>query len=306
MQKVFFFCLMCLNTIIVQSQDMCFVNATNGLIIREQPKTNAKRIGKLPYGSLVEVINKTNVDLQISDQGKVIKGEWFKVKFQNYPYLILENNEEYIDKGYVFSGYLEPLEKAKIKTTIVDSLEFFKSYKLSENKIIKIESQQEVEKLLGTKVTWKNVEFYGRQIDKIQLKNKQLLTINQDSFDCSFTAFYPTENIMLFEGGHSIDFSINIDTGELTETTGNPDYIIDSPNKTYRLNGWFGGQECSSYFIQKRKNDAYNYLVGFDDVICEIIKFYWLSDTEFLFSVKDYSDASNLKETYMKGQISSL
>lgn len=306
MQKVFLFCFMCLNTLIAQSQNQHFVNATNGLIIRAQPKTNAKRIGKLPYGSLVEVIKNTNINLQILDKGQYITGEWVKIKFQIFPYSILENNDKYIDSCYVFSGYLEQLEKAKIKTTIIDSLEFFSFYKPLETKKIKIESQQEAEQLLATKVTWKNVEFYGRQIDKIKLNNDQILTINQDSFDCSFTAYYPTENILLFEGGHSIDFSINLNTGELTETTGNPDYIIDSANKTYRFTGWFGGQECSSYFILKKENNAYKYLASFDDEICEIIKFYWMNDTAFLYSIKDYSDANNLKETYMKGQISPL
>ncbi|WP_338360063.1 SH3 domain-containing protein [Yeosuana marina] len=291
-----------LQSFVTQSQNTYFVTAESGLIIREQPKTSANRIGKLPYGSIVEVIEKTNITMQISDQEDVINGEWVKVKFQNYPYIIIQNKDDYKDEGYVFSGYLEKLKRAKMITTTIDSLKFYSLYKPIEIKKIKIESQEEVEQLLASKVSWKDVEFYGRQIDKIYLNSGQVLSINQDSFDCVFVAYYPTESIMLFEGGHSSDFSININTGEITETTGNPEYIIESPNKTYRLNGWFGGQECSTYFFQEKNKSTYKYLIDLDWHICYYKKFCWINDTEFLYSFIAYSNNGN-EEKYVKGQI---
>ena len=292
-----------LNPLVTQSQETYFVTATSGLIIREQPNTSANRIGKLPYGSIVEVIEETNVKLQILDQGKVINGEWVKVKFENYPYLISENNYHNKEEGYVFNGYLEKLNKAKIITTTIDSLIFYSLYKPIKTKKNKIESQKDVEKLLGSKVTWKDVEYYGRQIDEIYLDNGQALQFNHETNDYSFVAYYPTENIMLFEGGHSSDFSININTGELLETTGNPDYIIESPNKKYRLNGWFGGQECSTYFFQEKTKTAYNYLTDFSNDICYFTKFSWINDTEFLYSFIDNLNNGKAEKKYIKGQI---
>ncbi|WP_439132355.1 SH3 domain-containing protein [Polaribacter sp.] len=82
-------------TISVFSQDVKFVNAPNGLIVRNAPNKNALRIGKLENNTRVYIIKKIEISLQIKDDGKIINGNWVKVK----------NFKEDI-KGYVFSGFL--------------------------------------------------------------------------------------------------------------------------------------------------------------------------------------------------------
>ena len=77
------------------AQEIQFVSAENGLIVREKPNTKSKKLGKLLYGSEVEIIKKTNINLNIEDDGKRISGEWVLIKEVGG-----------IQNGYVFSGFL--------------------------------------------------------------------------------------------------------------------------------------------------------------------------------------------------------
>lgn len=297
---LFFLC-----SFILQSQEIFFVTATNGLVVRVQPNTNANRIGKLPFGSLVELIKNTNIKLQITDSGETINGEWIKIKFNNFPFIVSEINEfKMQEEGYIFNGFIEKLQKATIETVQIDSLKFYSLYqKPIAYKAIKIELKEEVEKLLLSNVKWKDIKNLGRVIDEINLQNGQVLHINQESNDYNFHAYYPIEDVILFEGGHNIDISISLKTGETLETTGNPEYIVESPNKKIRLNGWFDGQECSSYFFQEKIGESYKYLAVFDRDVCNFTKFYWLNNQDFIYTFIDYLSNESEKETYVIGRI---
>lgn len=76
-------------------QEIKFVNAPNGLIIRSKPDKNAKRLGKFSRNSKVLVINETKKTLSVVDDGKTINGKWVEMEdtIQNL-------------KGYVFDGFL--------------------------------------------------------------------------------------------------------------------------------------------------------------------------------------------------------
>ncbi|SIR43045.1 SH3 domain-containing protein [Maribacter ulvicola] len=299
----------------VKSQDneLFFINASTGLIIREQANSNSKRIGKLPYGSTVQVLKKTEVKKQIIDNNDTINGTWVKIKYNNFPYIVskLKSEYEYEEEGFVFNGFIEKLNKIKIDTKELDSLKFnelFREYK-SPIKTKKITSIEKIKKLLASKVKWKDIEYLGYTIDEITLDNGQVLHINQKNNDYSFVAYYPIEEIILFEGGHTSDYSISIKTGESLETVGNPEYIVESPNKNFRLNGWFPGQECSSYFFQEKTKKGYRYLVEFGwgsenygNNVCNFDKFCWINDNEFIYSYMDYLGNSGVKK-YFKGKI---
>ncbi|MBQ4819630.1 SH3 domain-containing protein [Aquimarina sp. MMG016] len=96
-------------------QEYYYVTATNGLVIRDQPATTGKRIEKLPFGTQVEVIHKTGIELSIKDDGKEIKGEWVEIKLA-FPFSIVEEGS-----SYVFNGYLKDHEK--FVTTVTQILE---------------------------------------------------------------------------------------------------------------------------------------------------------------------------------------
>jgi uncharacterized protein YgiM (DUF1202 family) len=76
-------------------QRIQYVNADNGLIVREKPDTSSERIGKLEYGTRVDVIKETEFDLTIKDRDKNISGKWVEIQE-------IDGNQ----KGYVFNGFL--------------------------------------------------------------------------------------------------------------------------------------------------------------------------------------------------------
>lgn len=312
MKKIIFISICTLIVFTVQSQETYFVTASSGLIIRDAPSVSSNRVGKLPYGSTVEVLETTKIKHQIIDNGETIDGLWLKVKFNNFPFKVSEEEDySFEEEGYVFNKYIEKLNKASIKTIEIDSLKFYSLYIPPKTlQTIKITSEKEVEKLLASRVTWKEVENLGLTINEIILDNGQILNINQKTHDYSFIAYYPTEEVLLFEGGHSSEYSISIKTGESIETAGNPEYIVESQNKKLRLNGWFPGQECSSYFFQEKVGDSYTYLVNygwasdeFGENVCYFNKFCWLNDHEFMYCYTDYSSNENGEQKYYTGKI---
>lgn len=109
-------------------------------------------------------------------------------------------------------------------------------------------------------------------IKRIHFKNGGVI----DNPEGRFVAYYAydddNKNILVLEGGHSSDISYNLNTGKSTEHVGNPNQAsISSPNKQYRLIGHFGGQECSSYFIQKRINGEWVKIIEFNDIFNALI-----------------------------------
>ncbi len=107
----------------------------------------------------------------------------------------------------------------------------------------------------------------------------------------SFVAYYPSEDIIVLEGGHTSDVSFDLRNGMETQETGNPDYIVTSPNNQYRLNGYFGGQECISYFIQKQINGQFQKVIDLVEVcqtanrhdLCVIEESFWKDEATFFF-----------------------
>ncbi len=86
-------------------EEKYIVIADNGLLLRENPNLQSKKIGKIYFGAQITIVSKTKFTETIIDNGRNIKGHWVKVKFNNFPIHISTNlNENY---GYVFDGYLE-------------------------------------------------------------------------------------------------------------------------------------------------------------------------------------------------------
>ncbi len=88
-----------------KAQEIRYVNADNGLFLRETPNQGSKRVDKLVYGTALEVTERTNLKLDVQDNNEVISGEWVKVTCTDD----LHNNRT----GYVFNGFLtdEKIEK---------------------------------------------------------------------------------------------------------------------------------------------------------------------------------------------------
>ena len=83
---------------VAQAQDIQYVSAENGLVMREQPNQGATKVGILDYGTPVEIIAYTDLSLDVKDNNKKISGKWVKIKGPAAG--------EYFEDAYVFNGYL--------------------------------------------------------------------------------------------------------------------------------------------------------------------------------------------------------
>lgn len=141
----------------------------------------------------------------------------------------------------------------------------------------------------------------GEFVSSIQFKNGKLHyyktydsvdRINRVT-DVAFVAYYPSEDILFCEGGHSSDYSFNLTTGEQGGEVGNPGYIRYNPSKSSRLNGYFPGQECDEYFIQKKTGtgfksifnlrDAFSFLEKENLYFCFMTDVFWHDDHTLYF-----------------------
>lgn len=300
-----------LNSLLGYSQSIFIVTAENGLILREKPDAQSTRLGKLPYGTLVEVTDFTEVKQSMQDGNKRISGNWVKIKAQNFPFLLNDASSEELDvEGYVFGGYLKVLPEISIETIQISDDEYRSFQKIDHTtNRQKITDLNTVKKLLKDKVEWRTLVGYGTVPVSIKISNGQKLNLNLQNFDMGFVAYYPEEEILLFEGGHTSDYSISVRTGETTLTVGNPEYLIVSPNHKIRLNGYFPGQECSDYFFQEYTNGKWDYKGAYGwghtygSDICYFKEFHWISDDEFIYQEIDYLDSEKPKDVYYKGII---
>ncbi|WP_075342427.1 SH3 domain-containing protein [Tenacibaculum agarivorans] len=293
-----------------------YVTAKNGLNVRKNPRLSSTKKTKLPFGLLVEKIANTNAKLTVKERNKEVHGKWVKIKYNNYTYLISDRKDTYEEEGYVFDGYLKNLyhdnvlniqkiEREKYTTLLK------KAHKETP-KLVKIGTLDAVKTTLRNRIDWVT-EFkdstYAREdvIKSITLHNGKKLLVNNLSDEIGFaegwSGYYPEFDILLLEGGHASDVSFNIRTGETTLTTGNPEYIVYSPKKKYRLNGYHSGQECISFFLQIRKGNTYEYVTKFNDnlELCTYEEFFWINDQEFIYQIKNYTNDSihGIKEYYI-------
>ncbi len=114
----------------VQAQDIQYVKAENGLAIRENPNRGAARLGVLDYGTVLEIIEHTNLQMDIMDNGKKLSGAWVKVRSID-AYDVFE--------GYVFNGFLTEEKLQKRFKTVYDeftvSIDGIKEKEVNKDKI---------------------------------------------------------------------------------------------------------------------------------------------------------------------------
>ena len=199
--------------------------------------------------------------------------------------------------------------KYSLKVEKIDSIQYHsekEKVKYRQDEIKKITDFQTAKKML------KNIVFFNENdqngeaqaVLRIRFRNGKEKVYTNDYDYSYFVAYYPTEDILLTEGGHTTDISFNLKNGNETEITGNPDYIETSPSKLFRLNGHFGGQECSSYFIQKKTENEYEKIIQLDEEfekqtktwLCIMGDSFWDSDTMLFFTLVDSygKDGKNL------------
>ena len=191
----------------------------------------------------------------------------------------------------------------------IDSAQFYelkKSAKISSSPIEKVTDFQIVKKLLKGVIEFEELESYP-SIKKIHFRNGTSWESGND--EDMFIAYYPQEDIIVLEGGHSSDLSFNLKNGKPIEETGNPDHIKNSPNKKFRLNGFYDGQECITYFIEKDINGEFIKVIPLSEElnkgskmnICSTQEGFWKDDSTLLIRENQaYDQDGKLKIKFYK------
>lgn len=205
--------------------------------------------------------------------------------------------------------------KYSILVEKIDSIHFFQKRKNAGNKesgIEKITDLDTAKKRLKGIVELKELGEYEetQAIGKINFRNGTKYENPNEYDNVYFVAYFPSEDILLCEGGHASDVSFNLTDGKQTEETGNPDLIVYSPKKQFRLNGYYSGQDCNFYFIQKNINGQFEKIIQLDEEfenitkkgLCTVKDSFW-TDESTLYLIRIDFDKAGEKSEYYKIKI---
>ncbi|WP_339657531.1 SH3 domain-containing protein [uncultured Maribacter sp.] len=162
-------------------QQIQHVNADNGLIVREKPETGSERIGKLEYGTRVNIIKETEFELTIKDEGKNISGKWVEIQE-------IDGNQ----KGYVFNGFLTSTRLSKrIEIKFSDFSLQMELEDWDENGILK-KVQNDTAKVyveLGETPEGKKIKIQQSKFKKVEVfqRHENSITIMNEGPHCDLT-----------------------------------------------------------------------------------------------------------------------
>lgn len=137
---------------------------------------------------------------------------------------------------------------------------------------------------------------------KINFKNGKTLRFKEGFHEEYFVAYFPDEDILLCERGHSSDLSFNLKNGEETELTGNPNHIKTSADGKLRVNSYFDGQEYFGYFLQKKVGNRFVKFIDFNaefekhtrTVPFFFTKIFWTKSGNLLLKMDGSGDGENM------------
>lgn len=199
-------------------------------------------------------------------------------------------------------------QSIRVEIEQISAVQFIEASKKANvsDPIVKITDFGMAQKQLADVVEFEDYgEYLG--IKKINFRNGTSSGDKEEFEECSFIAYFPKEDILLCEGGHTIDVSFDLGTGQGTYEVGNPDLTTVSPNGKYRLNKVFEGQECFYHFIQKKEQTKFSKVIELGEVfenktskwLCVTEREFWTDDFTLYFGlVIQYKDDGNICEYY--------
>ena len=199
-------------------------------------------------------------------------------------------------------------ESVEITIEKIDATQFNAEKQLGKpNKPVeKITDFKIVQKQLAGVVDFVEMDGY-LSIKKINFRNGTFSDEKDQLDECSFVAYFPEEDILLLECGHTTDRSFDLSTRKETYDIGNPNLVTTSPTGKYRLNKVFEGQECFDHFLQENKQHKFQKIFElnkpfekqFNKWLCVIEKEFWTDDFTLYFGlVTQYKEEGNEYEYY--------
>ena len=182
---------------------------------------------------------------------------------------------------------IETEKKYSIIAEEIDSSAFYSAKKKSVYKNDTIEAVSDfkiAKEMLKGIVEFANDDNYGENqpVKKIYFRNGSMLNVEKHYF--CFIAYFPDEDILLCESGHMSDVSFNLTNGKDEEEAGNPFIILHSPEKRFRINGYYDYfRDCYFYFIQEKIAGEYVKIIDMDEKLkgqapCVMGESFWLNE----------------------------
>lgn len=174
--------------------------------------------------------------------------------------------------------------------------ELKKNAKNYDKEVKKITDFETAKKMLKDTVVW-GYSYYEdppcAECPKIiKFKNGKKFTFDEGSH---FISYFPEEDVLKLEGGHSSDVIFDLKTGEREEFAGDPELRKTSPSGVYRINRFYTGHSGQS-FIQQKKSRGYETAIDLTSELWEsgilaeaTLDLAWIGDNAFIFKI--YADA---------------
>lgn len=185
----------------VFGQQIQYVNADNGLIVRKKPETGSERIGKLEYGTRVHVMRETEFNLTIKDRDESINGKWVEIKE-------IDGNQN----GYVFNGFLTLNQLSKrIEIKFQDFSLKMELEVWDENETLK-NIQKDTAKVyleLGETPAGRKIKIIPSKFKKIEIfqRHENSITIMNEGPHCDLTEWRH-----YYSEWEQLDFDLNENT----------------------------------------------------------------------------------------------
>lgn len=223
-------------------QHPIYVTAKNGLVYREAPNINAKKLGTFDHGAKLKAIEKSGNQFEITDEDQQIKGEWIKVI--NLDRNLINPKES--QTGYVFDGFTVDSLNADFS-----KLPTYYRY-AEESKMPTIEIQE-------LKLKFSNIEF--SEFNKYRLLNDER-NKNTEKVEPLKTVGSPEK------GGY---FLLPIDKKVIKFPCGNnyyrPCFVYDGYIKQLNayIIGRYGESIYEGFFIDKNNASSFSPMIPYDN-----------------------------------------
>jgi len=164
---------------------------------------------------------------------------------------------------------------------------------------------QEAQKMFGKKMKYLKLLPVSKK-DKLYMIGTEITfkdgTKKRLDLEYGFMAYFPDLNVLLFTGRHESDYPIDLNDSRNVDMniTGNPYRHAVSPDKQWRINGLYGGQEGIRYWLEKwnPKRKKYDFLANISGINNDITppfyahsNWFWTSNSTALFKYGWWEDA---------------
>ncbi|WP_378174048.1 SH3 domain-containing protein [Aquimarina sp. SS2-1] len=268
-------------------KNQVIIKTPSGIRIRNKPTTNSAIVATAPNLKVFDYLSSNSeVDsTSVFDNGKYLKNRWLKIA----------TKDSIQQLGYVFGAFAKRhmemiTNDYKVILDEISKEEFHQQQgeNHSNPSVKKITDLKKIQSILKNQLIGEYDEEDNFNIKKVLTDNgKEVSGFYEE--ECVISAYYPQYHYLLFECGHASDYLINLKNGEDDiNRIGNPDYYLSSPQKTFRLNGYYSGQTNVHFLEKNNKNAAPEYLFSISSLIQSdyLEKYFWKDDNTILLKVE--------------------